>query len=174
MFIVTLFIGLFLIKPFKLNELIIYWVGILIPLYLLFTFLLVTNTLIPWLEINQFGLLGYKSWDIPALQRLSINHFGIFIAFIIMLYGFLIVQNISFKSLVHFRKFHALCIVILVSGILSLLLTDRMEVSHFSLMIIPAAFYIMFACKESKNMWFAESIHLVLLIAILISNIFLI
>jgi hypothetical protein len=155
-FCVLLLLSLLIMRPFRLAEWIIAVLGLICPLYLLGTYLYLTDqwslfTRIPHIGINFPIITGYKVWGAMVIS----------IFFFIL--GWLLLQSTIKKMLIQGRKIWSVLIVYVFVAMIVPLFNVHFSPSYWLLAMLPLSMFVANVYWSVRNNTVANIIHFITL-----------
>jgi hypothetical protein len=152
-FCVLLLLSLLIMRPFRLAEWIIAVLGLICPLYLLGTYLYLTDqwslfTRIPHIGINVPVIAGYKVWGAMVI---SIFFFAL---------GWLLLQRTIKKMLIQGRKIWSVLIVYVFVAMVVPMFNVHFSPSYWLLAILPLSMFVANVYWSVRNNTVANIIHI--------------
>jgi len=163
LFLLMIWIGLLIFRPFNWREWVAGWVGFLTVYVILFILYLWTD------KLNLF----YKIWlpltrPFPTSLDLDVHDYWVLLGPSIILVLFIIsLQKNFFKSVVHIRKSFQLLFFLFLCGACSYYLNPHLEEYHFFLCLPPISIYMGYYFSYAQKKWFYESLFILFIFAIL-------
>jgi len=155
-FCVLLLISLLIMRPFRLAEWIIALLGLICPLYLLGTYLFITNQGALLKRIPRIGfslpiLSDYKAWG------------AVIVSLFFFILGWMLLQRPLKKMLIQTRKTWAVQIVFVMVAILVPLFNVHFSPDYWVLAILPISMFVANVYWTITNETVANIIHFITL-----------
>ncbi|MBA3649747.1 MAG: hypothetical protein H0W62_14595 [Chitinophagales bacterium] len=163
-FIFFIIIPILIYRPFNLRELIIPFVGLLIPYYFLGVYFFWENRLNEFLHSLMISELRFSPDVLEKSIRILTESIPVLF---VMVWSALFIQANLFKMVVQVRIYLMLFIIFFLIGIFSLAIHFNGEIDHFIWIIIPAGIAFALFFTEYKKRIVPEILHLFLILAIL-------
>lgn len=158
-----LWISLLIFRPFSWREWVAGPMGFLTVYFIL-------GIIYFWFDkLDDF----YKIWlplthPFPSSISMELHDYLVLLPLAIILVFFVNTLRINFfKSVVHIRKSFQLFFFMLLLGVLSFYLENRLDAYHFLLCVPPLSVYTAYYFNYAKSRWFYESLYVILVITIL-------
>ncbi len=159
---------LFILRPFRLKELLITIIGILLPYFFLSTYLFWNHALIPFWKTYMSYFQNIDP-QILIVKNIKILILGISIGTLLILSILKLRMNYR-KNIIRTRGYQQVFFILLILNTAWLLLTEKIKIIHFSFLIIPVSvFCSYYFVSARKGKWIFEFI-LLGLISIIIWN----
>lgn len=164
-FCLLLLLSLLIMRPFRLAEWIIGVLGLICPLYLLGTYLYLTNqwslfTRIPRIGINFLTISDYKVWGAMITS----------IFFFIL--GWLLLQSTIKKMLIQGRKIWSVLIVYVFVAMVVPFFNVHFSPSYWLLAILPLSMFVANVYWSVRNNTVANIIHFITLAYVIVMQYF--
>ncbi len=169
LFFLFAFFGLATVRPFSLREWMGSLLGYLSPLFVIFTY---------YFWIDEAGVLGlHLSNTVNSAVATGIikpNPFTWYLVgcLVVVIAAFLLfLPSALYSSLIQVRKFTGILLfsifVIAISGLLDWYLHGHTDLSHFSLLAMPAGIIASMVLVQIKRKAISEVIHIILVLLVL-------
>ncbi|MCP4442288.1 MAG: hypothetical protein GY810_25550 [Aureispira sp.] len=157
-------IGLLILRPFDLREMLVLLSGYIAPLFLMGVYQFVSDDFGAWWQhdIAQHYFTFEFLWSIDITFYISMGIVGI-----VGLWGFLNAPAIYFKTTTREKKYINIIYLMLIVGGVSLVGQNIIYLQHFSLLVAPLAVLLSLNIQSLKSNGTAEFFHLVLFMAVL-------
>ncbi len=163
-FIAFLIIGMATIRPIRLNEYIILFIGFLVPYFLTGVYYFWNDSLpILWENFRFYGIYNHK---IHLTSDYSFWVITVFM-FLITSWAVHIIQLSYFKTLVQIRNYFIVIFWFTVLGFLTVFCYPTIKIEYFMWLSIPSAIAFSYAIPEIRRQWVAEIAHLTLILLVL-------
>ncbi|MBK8443660.1 MAG: hypothetical protein IPL35_09715 [Sphingobacteriales bacterium] len=157
-------ISVAVVRIFNFKELLVSLLGIILPFYLSISFFYLTDQLPFFYKWAQEPFLNISVQYTPALFIKGL------LFLLVLLLAIPLVLLKYLRYIIQHRKYVTIMFWILVLAFI----TVGIFIGHWQectmLFIIPTSFFLAYVLYESPNIWIAEAIHFIFLIAILLFN----
>jgi hypothetical protein len=163
MFLVAFFVGLTIMRGFRLNEFLMFFIGFFIPHILLSVHMFWTNQL-GTMKQNILDNLGFFNIQMHHEQfaSLKILLVGVLIAFVLITSGLL-----YSKRNVTAQKYVSILYWVLFAALGTVLMQSNIRLQHFLILSVPLGILLSF-CLQSINSNTTEMVHLLIVVAALL------
>jgi hypothetical protein len=163
-FLILLFFALLIMRPFRIREWFVGFIGFTSPYYFLililyFTHQLIWKNLVPHIRFT-FPAIPGSVWIIASISLLVIP-------FII---GGIYVQNNLNKMLIHIRKSWSLLLVFLIAAILVIIINKAGSYENWIITAMPFAVFHSAAYYYPPKKFFVELLHWVSFTVVIVIN----
>ena len=152
-FLILLFFALLIMRPFRIREWSVGFVGFTSPYYFLILILYFTH------ELRWKNLIPHIQFTFPAIP----GSIWIVAAFSLLVIPFIIggiyVQNNLNKMLIHVRKSWSLLLVFLIAAILVIIINKAGSYENWIVSAMPFAVFHSAAYYYPQNKFFVEVLH---------------
>lgn len=164
-FCLLLLISLLIMRAFRLAEWIIALLGLICPLYLLGTYLFLTDRWESILRIPNIGL------SLPVIADYKV--WGAMVACVLFfIIGWLLLQRMLKKMLIQGRKIWAVLIVYVLIGMVIPFFNPDFSPAYWLLAILPVSMFAANVFWSVTNETFANVIHFVVLAYVIVMQYF--
>ncbi len=166
LFILIPFISLLIMKPFKLNEWVAAFFGVLSPFFIasMLLYILNNNTFI---YLSNFQNLFTLNHRFVFLEGLLPDHIFIFLAMILSLfYTYNRINQLKIKA----QKSIHILLWIIAFGIIGMFMMNEDNLFFYVFFIVPISFFIGHHIGSIRRKWLGELLTLILLFAFVCSN----
>ncbi|MEY4936899.1 MAG: hypothetical protein RIS64_3258 [Bacteroidota bacterium] len=163
MFLVAFFVGLTIMRGFRLNEFLMFFIGFFVPHILLSVYMFWTNQL-GMMQQNLLDNLGFFNVQMHHEQfaSLKIILVSILIAFVLITSGLL-----YSKRNVTAQKYVSILYWVLFAALGTILMQSHISLQHFLILSVPLGILLSF-CLQSINSNTTEMVHLLIVVAALL------
>jgi hypothetical protein len=163
MFLVAFFVGLTIMRGFRLNEFLMFFIGFFIPHILLSVHMFWTNQL-GTMKQNLLDNLGFFNIQMHHEQfaSLKILLVGVLIAFVLITSGML-----YSKRNVTAQKYVSILYWVLFAALGTIFMQANIGLQHFLILSVPLGILLSF-CLQSINSNTTEMVHLLIVVAALL------
>lgn len=165
LFLPFLFLILYAIKPFRFNEYLMLFFGILFPVYLAFSLSYVLDFFI---NINIFHFSLFHFHKIFSQIPDSIN---LLLTAVYLLFSFISLRGIMYSTGFKRRKNLNMLIFFFVGIVLLILLSGNLDVTVFSLSFIPVSIFLTLFMLRIRKKRLGEILNAIFVIVIFVTNI---
>jgi len=166
LFILIPFISLLIMKPFKINEWIAAFLGILAPFLIASMLLFILNN-DSFIYVDQFRNLFALNHRFVFLKGLLPDHIVIFIAMVLSLFYFYNrINQLKIKA----QKSLQIMLWVIAFGIIGMFMMNEDNLFFYVFFIVPISFFIGHHIGAMRKNWLRELLTLLLLFAFVCSN----
>lgn len=152
-------VGFSIVKAFKFNERIQYFIGMLIPVFLTGTYYFLFGHLTEFIQMFQDNL-AWLDWKIPG-NYVTYMKIGLFV--FIALFTLLNFNNYGKKSNVHAQRKVEVLFWFIALGALTFLFQPGVRLDHLLVIAVPVGTLLGFSILVIENKQIAEVVHLLLI-----------
>ncbi len=163
-FLLFLFIGLLILRPFKIGEWLVLLIGAIVPYFLSFVYFMWFDLLPEFFENITFRKVMNEEFDFVTNTQIIIISIVVLVS---LLWSLVKIQQNYFKALVQIRNYFAVLLLFSLFGFPSVFLQSNIKVENFIWLVIPVATALSYALPMIKKWWVAEIFHLTLLLFII-------
>lgn len=163
-FLLFLFFGVLILRPFRIGEWLVLFIGSLIPYFLSAVYFFWFDLLPDFFNNITFRKVMNEEFDFVTNTQVVVITLVIFIA---LSWSLIKIQQNYFKALVQIRNYFAVLLLFSLLGFLSVFMQSNIKVENFIWLVIPVATALSYALPMLKKWWVAEVFHLILLLLIL-------
>ncbi len=157
-FLLFLLLGLGTVRPFVFREWIILWLGVVAPLFVLFTIFFYNDLSLPTVTLHNWNLDG----QISELMKIQIVVLGFIALFVIVTS-----QSALSGVAIQVRKFSSLLLFSLLIIVASFFLQADLHWSHAVWLAIPLSILLTMFLLQIRRIVWAEILHSVLILIII-------
>ena len=163
-FLLFLFFGVLILRPFKLGEWLVIIIGAIVPYFLSAVYFFWFDRLPEFFNNITFRKVMNEEFGfITNVQIILISS----LVFIALIWSFLKIQQNYFKALVQIRNYFAVLLLFSLLGFTSVFLQSNIRVENFIWLVIPIATALSYSLPMIKKWWMAEIFHLILFLLII-------
>ena len=163
MFLVAFFVGLTIMRGFRLNEFLMFFIGFFIPHLLLSVYMFWTNQL-GAMKQNLADNLGFFNIQMHHEQFASLK---ILLMCILIAFVFITSGMLYSKRNVTAQKYVSILYWVLFAALGTILMQSHVSLQHFLILSVPLGILLSF-CLQSINSNTTEMVHLLIVVAALL------
>lgn len=152
-FLLIIPFGLYIMRPFRIREWIIGFLGFMIPYYFLIIYLYLTGNFSAELLIPK---ISFDFPDIPENLDITVAITLLVIPF--MIGGFLVQMNLN-KMLIHVRKIWSQMLILLIISLLVIFVSGGNNYVNWISAVISLAVFHAAGYYFAKGIWLSQAIH---------------
>jgi hypothetical protein len=166
MFLVAFFVGLTIMRGFRLNEFLMFFIGFFIPHILLSVYMFWTDQL-GMMQQNLADNLGFFSFQLQQEQFASLNSLKMLLASILIAFVLITSGMLYSKRNVTAQKYVSILYWVLFAALGTVLMQANIGLQHFLILSVPLGILLSF-CLQSINSNTTEMVHLLIVVAALL------
>ena len=153
-------LSLLMLRSFKLIEKLQFFIGLVIPYFLLFVYRYWND--IPFIELDFIKNMFFK-WPVFRTDRLIVFYISVVVLLGAVLVSFINYSTFTAKKSIQTQKKIDIIFILLLFSFVSFAIFSTEQVIHFLTLALPLSLLTGMAASDSKSKIFYEILHLFLL-----------
>ena len=151
-FMLLVIFALLIMRPFRIGEWLVAFMGIFTTWYLLFALFFLND------RLYSFHLPGFHI-SYPLLEQKNVEYAGMILIMIMLIVGGFFVQSVSGKQVVQVRKSWSLMLLYLVVALFIPFINSSNNFEYWMLATVPASVFVACTFFYVRIKWIASLLH---------------
>ncbi len=164
-FIPFLLLILYSIKPFRLNEYLMLFFGIIFPIYLALAISYIADL---YINVDAFSITPFH---FAKLNNNILNYINFILTAFYLVFSFISLRGIMYSTSFKRRKNLNMLIFFFVGVVVSIVISGNMDETVFSLLFIPVSIFLSLFMLRIRKKQLGEVLNAIFVLTIIIINI---